>query len=73
VNSWASRAFVPNLSAVETETTIHVISNLGSPQEQLELQLVLFQLVGRQSFPLADARLDQGNVRVAGNSGRNEK
>jgi hypothetical protein len=34
VNSWASRPFVLNMSAVEIETTINVIVKLKRPQDQ---------------------------------------
>jgi hypothetical protein len=34
VNSWASRPFVLNLSAVEMETAINVIFKLERPQNQ---------------------------------------
>jgi hypothetical protein len=34
VNSWASRPFVLNVSAVEMETTINVTFKLGRPQDQ---------------------------------------
>jgi hypothetical protein len=34
VNSWVSRPFVLNVSAVEMETTINVIFKLERPQDQ---------------------------------------